>query len=156
MKNVFKTSSDFFPYFNHSDSHCAKIVFRYKMILTVRTALIQPYRYRPRHQIWLFLLQTSNLVPKRGSRWFLTSSSTHCHMSVFTAFLAHFPIFWLFSLIKSTFLDPKLVDIHKLLALHYFRSRSGLFLIQGSQKTKKNEVPGNTTDLSTSHGRISF
>ena len=119
-------------------------------------ALIQPYRYRPHHQILLFLLQTSNLVPKRGSRWFLTSSTTHCHMSVFTAFLAHFPIFGLFSLIKSSFLDPKLMDICKQLTLNHFRSRSGLFLIQGSQKTKKNEVPGNTTDLSTSHGRISF
>ena len=81
--------------------------------LTVRMALIQPYRYRPRHQIWLFLLQASNLVPKRGSWWFLTSSTTHCHMSVFTAYLAHFPIFGLFSLIKSTFLDPKLMDIYK-------------------------------------------
>ena len=81
--------------------------------LTVRMALIQPYRYRPCHQIWLFLLQTSNLVPKRGSRWFLTSSTTHCHMSVFTAFLAHFPIFGLFSLKNSTFLDPKVMDIYK-------------------------------------------
>ena len=71
--------------------------------LTVQMALIQPYSYRPRHQIWLFLLQTSHLAPKRGSRWFLTSSTTHCQMSVFTAFLAHFPIFWLFSLIKSSF-----------------------------------------------------
>ena len=87
--------------------------FKFLNILTVRMALIQPYCYRPRHQIWLFLLQTSNLVPKRGSRWFLTSSTTHCHMSVFTAFLAHFPIFGLFSLIKSTFLDPKLMDIYK-------------------------------------------
>ena len=119
-------------------------------------ALIQPYRYRPCHQIWLFLLQTSNLVPKRGSRWFLTSSTTHCHMSVFTALLAHFPIFWLFSLIRSTFLDPKLMGIHKLLALYHFRSRLGLFSIQGSQNTKKNKASGNTTDLSTSHGRISF
>ena len=50
-----------------------------------------------------FLLQTSNLVPKRGFRWFLTSSTTHCHMSVFTAFLAHFPIFELFSLKKILF-----------------------------------------------------
>ena len=98
-----------------------------------------------------FLLQTSNLVPKRGSRWFLTSSTTHCHMSVFTALLAHFPIFGLFSLIRSTFLDPKLMDDHKLLALYHFRSRSGLFLIQGSQNTKKDKVSGNTTDLSTSH-----
>ena len=119
-------------------------------------ALIQPYCYRPRHQIWLFLLQTSNLVPKRGSRWFLASSTTHYHMSDFTAFLAHFPIFGLFSLIRSTFLDPKLMADHKLLALYHFRSRSSLFLIQSSQNTKKNKASGNTTDLSTSHGRISF
>ena len=109
------------------------------MHLTVQMALIQPYCYRPRHQIWLFLLQTSNLVPKRGFRWFLTSSTTHCHMSIFTAFLAHFPTFGLFSLIKSTFLDPELMSIYKLLAIHHFRSRSGLFLIPGNPKTKKNE-----------------
>ena len=124
--------------------------------LTVQMALIQPYCYRPCHQIWLFLLQTSNLVPKRGSRWFLTSPTTHCNVSVFTAFLAHFPIFGLFPLKESTFLHPKLMDIHKLLALHYFRSKSCCFLIQGSQKTKKNKVSGNTTDFGTSHRRISF
>ena len=119
-------------------------------------SVIQPKSYSLRPEIWSFVLQTSNLLLKRGSRWFLTSSTTPWHMSGFTTALVHFHIFWLFSLIKITFLDCKLTDIHKLLALHHFRSKSGLFLIQGSQKTKKNEVPGNTTDLSTSHGRISF
>ena len=136
----------------------SKLIFKLKYsvtdaYLTVQMALIQPYRYRPCHQIWLFLLQTSNLVLKRGSRWFLT---THCYMSVFTALLAHFSIFGLFPLIKSTFLDPKLMGIHRLFALHHFWSIFGSFFIKGSQKTKKNEVPGKTTDLSTSHGRISF
>ena len=74
----------------------------------------------------------------------------------FYSWFSPFSHFGLFSLIKGTFLDPKLMDIHKLLSLHHFRSRFGHFLIQGSQKTKKNKVSGNTTYLSTSQERISF
>ena len=74
----------------------------------------------------------------------------------FTAVLANFPIFELFLLIKTTFLDPKLMDIHELLTLHLSDQDLIIFWSRVAKKTKKYKVSEYTTDLSTYNGKFSF